>query len=103
MWSVHENTENHQHLFTDYKYCTYLWKELLLMLDLLPTTAPTLRQQFSDLRRNFPTKSATQALPYVAASSTTHHIWLGRVRHRFEVKSCSVEQRAKLIEIDIRL
>lgn len=98
-----KNNESHQHIFTDCEFSSYLWKALLFKLDLQPTAECTLRQQLSTLRQNFATKSAVQHLAYVAASTKTHHIWLERVRRRFEGKLFSVEQRTKLIEIDVRL
>lgn len=66
--------ETHQHLFIECEFSTYLWKALLLKLDLQPDTVDTLNQLLSTLKRIFTSKSAVQHLAYVAASTRAYHI-----------------------------
>lgn len=95
--------EMHNHLFIECEYSTYLWKALLNKLDLLQTVEISLQHQLQVLRTIFATTLAARQLEYVVAATTINHIWMERVRRRFEGKMCSTEQRGKLIEIDVRL
>lgn len=72
--------ETHNHLFIECKYNAYLWQALLTKLDLPPTVERSLQHQLRVIRTTFATKSAAQQLSYIMAITTTHHIWMERVR-----------------------
>lgn len=96
-------SENHNHLFLDCDYNTYLWDSLMLKLAIQPTASASLRDRLSKLRLNIRTQSALEELGFMATSTLIYHIWLERVGWWFENRCCSKEVRMKLLEIDVRL
>lgn len=90
-------------IFTEFKFSTYLWARILIKLKLQPEVKGSLHQQLEMIWRSFARKSEAQQMAYVTIVSTTHHNLVERVQRRFEGKTCTEEQRSRLIELDVRL
>lgn len=94
--------ENHEYLFMQCDYRTYVWNLMLAKLELPPITDMTLLQKIEEITQWFRSHGILQDLAYTTTLTINHHIWVKRNGRKFERKSCYVGH-LKLMEFDVRI